>query len=151
MNQKDRKIAKNIAYTIIKEVSAAIRPHVGNPESGERIKIGADGTPTSYIDIIAEDKIVNILKESEHLSYLISEEIGELKIGKGKIEHITLTQELRRTDLSDDDTPIFYQILANSFSHFSTLRKVCSRSLSVLSPHSQMTIRFQPSSAHSCS
>lgn len=107
MNQEDKKIAKNIAYTIIKEVSAAIRPHVGNRESGERVKIGADGTPTSYIDLIAEDKIVNILKESEHLSYLISEEIGELKIGKGKIEHITLTQELRRTDLSDTDTPKF--------------------------------------------
>lgn len=40
---------------------------------------------------------------------------------------------------------------AISFSHFSTLRKVRSRSFSVLSPHSQMTIRFQPSSAHSFS
>lgn len=39
----------------------------------------------------------------------------------------------------------------NSSSHLPTVRYVRSRALTVLSPHSQMTIRFQPSFAHSFS
>ena len=83
MDAKDKKIATDLAYEIIKEVSRAIRPYVGKPESGEKVKIGADGTPTSLIDIIAEDKLVNILKNAPVMSYIISEEVGELKLGKG--------------------------------------------------------------------
>ena len=47
MNEKEKTIATNLAYEIIKDVGRAIRPYVGNPESGEQVKIGADGTPTS--------------------------------------------------------------------------------------------------------
>ncbi len=111
MNKRDREIATDLAYKIIKEVGAAIIPHVGHPESGEHVKIGADGTPTSFIDIIAEDKIIQILKESEHLSYLISEEVGELKLGRGRKENIVLTEELRRTDLLEEKTPKFIFII----------------------------------------
>lgn len=107
MNEKEKKIASDLSYEIIKEVGRAIRPYVGNPESGEKVKIGADGTPTSYIDIIAEEKIINILKNSPYESYLISEEVGELKLGKGKKESITLTQELRRTDIPHEEKPKF--------------------------------------------
>lgn len=107
MNEKDKKIATDLAYEIIKEVGRAIRPYVGNPESGEQVKIGADGTPTSFIDIIAEERVIKILKEAPYISYLISEEVGELKLGRGKQESITLTQELRRTDLSEDEIPQF--------------------------------------------
>ena len=85
----------------------AIRPYVGNPESGEQVKIGADGTPSSLIDIIAEEKIIHILRNSPYYSYLISEEIGELRLGRGEKESITLTQELRRTDIEDDKKPRF--------------------------------------------
>ena len=46
--------------------------------------MGADGTPTSYIDVIAEDQVINILKNAPITSYIISEEIGELKVGHGK-------------------------------------------------------------------
>ena len=62
MNARDKQIATDLSYEIIREVGRAIRPYVGKPESGEKVKIGADGTPTSLIDIIAEDKIINILK-----------------------------------------------------------------------------------------
>ena len=111
MDEREKKIASDLAYEIIKEVGRAIRPYVGNPESGEKIKIGADGTPTAYIDMIAEEKVISILKNSPYKSYLISEEIGELKLGGGKSESITLTQELRRTDLSDEERPKFIFIV----------------------------------------
>lgn len=107
MDEKDMKIASDLAYEIIREVGKAIRPYVGNPESGEQVKIGADGTPSSLIDIIAEEKIIHILRNSPYYSYLISEEIGELRLGRGEKESITLTQELRRTDIEDDKKPRF--------------------------------------------
>ena len=107
MNARDKQIATDLAYEIIRDVSRAIRPYVGKPESGEKIKMGADGTPTSLIDVIAEEKLINILKNAPVLSYLISEEIGELKLGKGTQKNIVLTQELRRTDLEEDETPKF--------------------------------------------
>ena len=107
MDAKTKQIATDLSYEIIREVSRAIRPYVGKPESGEKIKMGADGTPTSLIDIIAEDKLVNILKNAPVLSYLVSEEIGELKLGRGTKRSINLTQELKRTDLKEDETPKF--------------------------------------------
>ena len=107
MNARDKQIATDLAYEIIREVSRAIRPYVGKPESGEKVKMGADGTPTSLIDIIAEDKIINILKNAPVLSYIVSEEIGELKLGKGTKRSINLTQELRRTDLDEEEIPKF--------------------------------------------
>ncbi|WP_458453795.1 bifunctional NADP phosphatase/NAD kinase [Methanobrevibacter sp.] len=107
MDAKTKQIATDLAYEIIREVGRAIRPYVGKPESGEKVKMGADGTPTSLIDIIAEDKIINILKNAPVLSYIVSEEIGELKLGKGTKRSIILTQELRRTDLTEEETPKF--------------------------------------------
>ena len=107
MDAKDKQIATDLSYAIIREVSRAIRPYVGKPESGEKVKIGADGTPTSLIDIIAEDKMINILKNAPVLSYIVSEEIGELKLGRGTKRSIKLTDELRRTDLEEYDIPKF--------------------------------------------
>lgn len=107
MDAKDKKIATDLAYEIIREVSIAIRPYAGTPEAGEKVKIGADGTPTSYIDIIAEDKVINILKNAPVLSYIISEEVGELKLGKGTKRSINLSEELKRDDLTEEETPKF--------------------------------------------
>ncbi|AMD18060.1 inorganic polyphosphate kinase [Methanobrevibacter sp. YE315] len=107
MDAKDKQIATDLAYEMIREVSRDIRPYVGKPESGEKIKMGADGTPTSLIDTIAEDKLINILKNAPVLSYIVSEEIGELKLGRGTKRSITLTQELRREDLEEDEIPKF--------------------------------------------
>lgn len=107
MDANDKQIATDLAYEIIREVGRAIRPYVGKDESGEKVKMGADGTPTSLIDIIAEEKLINILKNAPVLSYIVSEEIGELKLGKGTKRSITLTRELRRADLSEEETPKF--------------------------------------------
>ena len=107
MDAKDKKIATDLAYEMIKEVSRAIRPYAGKPEAGEKVKIGADGTPTSYIDIIAEDTLVNILKNAPVLSYIISEEVGELKLGKGTKRSINLAEELENDDINEEEKPKF--------------------------------------------
>lgn len=107
MDAQDKKIATDLAYEIIKEVSRAIRPYIGTPEAGERVKMGADGTPTSLIDVISEEIVVHALKEAPVYSYIISEEIGELRLGKGTKRAVSLTQELRRDDLPDDERPRF--------------------------------------------
>ena len=107
MDARDKQIATDLAYEMIREVGRAIRPYVGKPESGEKIKIGADGTPTSLIDIIAEDKLINILKNAPVLSYIVSEEIGELKLGKGTKRSIVLTEELKKDDLDEEEIPKF--------------------------------------------
>lgn len=107
MDAQDKKIATDLAYEIIKDVSRATRPYFGTPEAGAKVKIGADGTPTSYIDIVAEEIVIHILKEAPVYSYIISEEIGELRLGKGTKRSITLTEELRRDDIPEDEKPKF--------------------------------------------
>lgn len=107
MDAQDKKIATDLSYEIIKEVGRAIRPYVGKPESGEKVKMGADGTPTSFIDIVAEEKVINILKNAPVYSYIISEEIGELKLGKGTEKSVVLTQELRRELDENEERPKF--------------------------------------------
>ena len=94
MNQDDIDMCRNIATTVFEKVEKLLEGQVGNPKAGEFVKIGADGTPTSYIDIIAEDEVIKLLKDADFESYLISEEIGELKLGKGKQESISLSEEL---------------------------------------------------------
>ena len=91
MNQEDINICREIATTVFEKVEKLLEGQVGNPKAGEFVKIGADGTPTSYIDIIAEDEVIKLLKDADFESYLISEEIGELKLGKGKQESINLS------------------------------------------------------------
>ena len=107
MDNETKKIAKKLAKKIIKAVGPAVREYAGTELGGTEIKIGADGTPTAYIDQIAEEKIVHILKDADVLSYLISEEIGELKLGKGTKRIVKLSQELKRTDLTEEKTPKF--------------------------------------------
>ena len=111
MDAQDKKIATDLCYEIIKEVSRATRPYFGTPEAGETVKIGADGTPTSYIDIIAEEIVIRILKEAKVYSYIVSEEIGELRLGKGTKRSISLTQELRRDDIPKEEKPRFIFLL----------------------------------------
>ena len=110
MDDKTRKIAKRLANKIIREVGPAVREYAGTELGGTEVKTGADGTPTSYIDQVAEEKIINILKNADVLSYLVSEEVGELKLGKGTKRSVVLTQELRRTDLKEDEIPKLFLI-----------------------------------------
>lgn len=53
----------------------------GNPISGKIVGMGADGTPTTKIDIAAEDAILEVLKADGRSMRIISEELGEKVLG----------------------------------------------------------------------
>ena len=108
MDKSEIEMCQNISKKIIENVEELLKVYVGNPKSGKFVKIGADGTPTSYIDIIAENEVINVLKNADFYSYLISEEIGELKLGKGTQRPAHVTEELKVNkthplDVDDDD------------------------------------------------
>lgn len=70
-----QKIANNVAKKVKKTYSTDFY------KFGNNIGLGADGTVTKYIDKIAEDAAINILKKSKIEVNLLSEEIGFLDKG----------------------------------------------------------------------
>jgi len=84
MEKSDVYYWRSIAIKMAEQVQKAIAPLVGKEEAGEIIKMGADGTPTKLIDLIAEDEAINVLENLNRPVTLISEEIGYLKIGQKK-------------------------------------------------------------------
>jgi fructose-1,6-bisphosphatase/inositol monophosphatase family enzyme len=50
-------------------------------ERGRTVAMGADGTPTSYIDRVAEDAILEFMEESDFPANLLSEEAGYIDRG----------------------------------------------------------------------
>lgn len=109
MNSEEIEKLKEISLAIIENVENAVKSHFGKEESGRFVKMGADGTPTSRIDLAAEDQVVSYLKNQDFICYLISEEIGELKLGQGMIKEVNLTNELLKDKKSDAEY-IFYVI-----------------------------------------
>ncbi len=88
---------REISHQIIDEVDKAVSPITGRKKSGKTVKMGADGTPTKMIDIVAEEKVIKILKNTGKPVTLVSEEIGELKIGKEPSEVIFVVDPLDGT------------------------------------------------------
>ena len=80
MNQEDINICRDIATTVFEKVEKLLEGQVGNPKAGEFVKIGADGTPTSYIDIIAEDEVIKLLKDADFELTHLMEQAMQLKI-----------------------------------------------------------------------
>ncbi|KZX15007.1 NAD kinase [Methanobrevibacter cuticularis] len=104
MDQKDIEICEKISKEIIKNVENRLEKHFGNKESGKFVKIGADGTPTNYIDLVAEEEVIKVLKNADFVSLLISEEIGEMKLGKGLESFVRISEESEK--LLDKETKI---------------------------------------------
>ncbi len=97
MEMEDTDFWRNVSYQIINEVEKAISPFIGEKKSGRNVKMGADGTPTKLIDEIAEEKVIEVLKNSGKSVILVSEEIGELRIGNGDTEAIFIVDPLDGT------------------------------------------------------
>ncbi len=97
LDNHEIKFWSGVSDKIMFEAHEAIKPLVGKKESGKTVKMGADGTPTKLIDIAAEEKVVEVLEQTERSVTLISEEIGELKIGKGHSEAVFVVDPLDGT------------------------------------------------------
>jgi fructose-1,6-bisphosphatase/inositol monophosphatase family enzyme len=74
---------KQLAYTVVEKISRAVKKESKNNfyKLGKAIGIGADGTPTSYIDKVAEDVALNLLEKSGLKVNLLSEERGFVDFG----------------------------------------------------------------------
>jgi NAD+ kinase len=94
MKNEEIEKCRKIAYEMIKRVEIVTNLHLNENEAGKITKIGADGTATKKIDEYAENEVINILKNTDFLSYLISEEIGEMKLGKNIAEPINIVKDL---------------------------------------------------------
>jgi myo-inositol-1(or 4)-monophosphatase len=97
MKEEEIKFWRRVSYQIVHEVEEVISPLVGQKKSGETLKMGADGTPTKLIDEVAEEKVIEVLKSTGRTITLVSEEIGELKIGNGQSEAIIVVDPLDGT------------------------------------------------------
>lgn len=98
MNNKEIEILKKISKEIIDNIEKKIKENIGKSESKKFIKIGADGTPTQYLDIIAEEEAIKVLKNLDFTSFLISEEIGELRIGNGSKIPVNIQEEIEKNE-----------------------------------------------------
>jgi myo-inositol-1(or 4)-monophosphatase len=107
MNEEDVQFWSNVAKKIIEEAQMAISPLVGTTKGGEIVKMGADGTPTKLIDLVAENKVVEVLEDTGRSVTLISEEIGEFKIGEGSSEVVFVVDPLDGTSNALKNIPAY--------------------------------------------
>lgn len=78
-----------------------------DPDLSSITKMGADGTPTHKIDEIAEDCVIETLTESGKSLVLISEEIGEIKIGDDDAEVLMILDPLDGTSNATRNMPCY--------------------------------------------
>jgi len=79
MDKEVKSLAQQIVDKIARKVKRESKQHF--QKMGRTVDIGADGTPTKYIDKIAEDVAIKLLKKSETKVNLLSEEAGFLDFG----------------------------------------------------------------------
>ena len=99
-----------IAMKVVDEIDKKMKPLIGWEKADEVVKIGADGTPTKRIDIIAENIALNILEKFGG-GVLISEEIG-LKIIGDDLEHIFILDPIDGTYNALKSIPIYSTSIA---------------------------------------
>ena len=78
----DEKV-KHLAHQIVDKIARGVLRERKNNfyRFGKTIGIGADGTPTSYIDKVAEDIAIKLLTKAPVKVNLLSEEIGFIDFG----------------------------------------------------------------------
>lgn len=107
MKDGDIKFWSKISHKIMEEVDEAISPLVGQVKAGETVKMGADGTPTKLIDLVAEEKVVEILESTEIPLTLVSEEIGRFKFGDDPSKVIFVVDPLDGTSNALKNIPAY--------------------------------------------
>jgi len=78
---------KSLAIQIVEKISKEVKKETRNNfyKLGKTVGIGADGSPTSYIDQVAEDVAIRILEKSEVRVNLLSEERGFVDFGGSSV------------------------------------------------------------------
>ncbi|GAA5819748.1 MAG: bifunctional NADP phosphatase/NAD kinase [Methanobrevibacter sp. CfCl-M3] len=128
---KDNEVekCKEISYKMIEQVEIAIKKHQDENEAGKFIKVGADGTDTKKIDEYAEKEVIKVLKSNDFLSYLISEEIGEMKIGKNNAKKVNIMNDLVNDETSEKAKFIF--VIDPLDGTFNALKKIPAYGISI--------------------
>jgi myo-inositol-1(or 4)-monophosphatase len=73
-----------------REVHKAIKPIIGSASASEVIGKGAGGDQTMKIDKLAEDVIINSIKEQDLSCIVVSEESGFIELGRKSDIHIVI-------------------------------------------------------------
>lgn len=126
MKQEDINFWNDVSYKIVREAEKATEPLIGKKEGNKIVKMGADGTPTRLIDIVAENEVVNVLKSVGRPLTLISEEVGEIQIGTGSPEAILVIDPLDGTSNAVKNIPAYgiSVAVADSKNHTSNIQDV---------------------------
>lgn len=107
MNEEDQEFWGEVCQELIEESQKAISPLIGRDEGGKIVKMGADGTPTTLIDMVAEKRVMEVLEGVGRPLTLISEEIGEVLVGKGQPEVILIVDPLDGTSNAVKNIPAY--------------------------------------------
>ena len=112
-------------YELCNDVAASIKTAVsrliGKPEAGITLRIGADGTPTEKIDEVAENAALSVLEADGRSMLLVSEELGEKRIG-GKPEFTFVLDPIDGTFNAVNNIPFFCVPVAIGDSDLSDIR-----------------------------
>jgi Archaeal fructose-1,6-bisphosphatase and related enzymes of inositol monophosphatase family len=107
MDGEDREFWGGVCQDLIEESQRSIAPLIGSQKGGEIVKMGADGTPTTLIDLVAENKVMEVLEGVDRPLTLISEEIGEVNIGEGPPEAVLVVDPLDGTSNAVKNIPAY--------------------------------------------
>jgi len=107
MNEDDLEFWGEVCQELIKESQKSTSPLIGKDEGGKIVKMGADGTPTTLIDMVAEERVVEVLEGVGRPLKLISEEIGEIIVGSGSPEVIMVVDPLDGTSNAVKNIPAY--------------------------------------------
>jgi fructose-1,6-bisphosphatase/inositol monophosphatase family enzyme len=111
---------KHLAHHITEKISKKVTKETKNNfyKLGKTIGLGEDGTPTSYIDKIAEDVALEVLEKSEIKVNLLSEEAGFVDFGG---RHIFVLDPLDGTRNAYRGIPFYSVSLAIGTSRMSDI------------------------------
>ena len=116
MNQQIH-ILKNIAEDTEKRITEVLEEY--GEKAGEKIKIGAYGSPSSRVDIAAEENIIRAVEESDYPFNIFSEERGYIKRGYSQT---LIVDPLDGSYNAENDIPFYSISLAISDGDLQTVK-----------------------------
>lgn len=87
-------------------VEESVKPVAGTEKAGKIIGSGADGTPTKFIDKIAEEAALKTLEEKGIPMLVVSEEIGSIELGES-LEYVCILDPVDGTYNSVHGIPLY--------------------------------------------